>query len=145
MQGDSESRLPEREGPDIWRLPPLVLVEMVRVRYAAPRRHVVKGKLVSHREGVEILVRTEEPIPIRALSPALFIGDEQVVENEAMGPSDYRFFVPDEKRLKAGAPIRLGWVDTPPAAAKKGREKGFRYKPPTREVTELSLRLRREN
>lgn len=143
MQGDSESRLPRREDPDLWRLPLLELVEVVRVRYIRPRRHMVKGKLIERGEGVEILIHTEAPIPVRALSPALFIGDEQVAENESIGSSDYRFFVLDEQKLEPGAPVRLGWVGFPPPPAKGKKRPAFRYERPTREVTELSLRLRR--
>ena len=144
MQGDSESRLPRRDEPDIWHLPLLEFVEVVQVHYLQPRKHMVKGELIERDEGVEILIHTETPIPIRALSPALFIGDEQVSENEVMGPSDYRFFVLDGKRLKPGAAIRLGWVGRPPPTAKQGRrEQEFRYEQPTRDVTEMSLRLRR--
>lgn len=145
MHGDSESRLPRREEPDRWRLPSIDYLEVVRVRYARPRRHMVRGETVSLSEGVEILVHTDAPIPIRALSPALFIGDRQIAENETMGPNDYRFFVLDEKQLKPGAPILLGWVGTPPSSTTgdKPDDRTFRYERPTKTLSEISLNLKR--
>ena len=70
-------------------------------------------------------------IPIRALSPALYIGSVQVAENETVNANLYRFFAMDEAVLKIGAPIRLGWVGHPPP---KGKAK-FHYETPKDSVS----------
>lgn len=138
MHGDSESQLPRRKDPNLWRLPLIESFEAVRVRYKQPRKHMVRGELIILDEGVELRIHTDAPIPIRALSPALFVGDEQVVENEITGPNDYRFFVLNEEKLKPGAPVRLGWVAAmqPPLAKEAREEEVFRYQRPTRDVIE---------
>jgi hypothetical protein len=97
-------------------LPAVLSVEASRVRYDPPRRYYVGKELREIREGVEILVRTAEPLPVRAISPALFIGDTIVGDYEVAGPSLYRFFLFDLARVTLGAPIALGWPFAPRVA-----------------------------
>jgi hypothetical protein len=126
MQSDSESHIPPAEQPDLWTLPDITSVTISRVHYRTPRRHVVTGQVITLDEQVEILVRTDGMIPIRALSPALYIGATEVVENEQVEPDLYRFYLmgtPPEP----GEPIALGWVGHPPTQ----RESYFQYEQPT--------------
>ena len=113
MQSDSESRLPARPLPDLWALPEIESLKIERVRYRHARKHVVEGEVVESVEGIEIVVQTQGAIPIRALSPALHVGDAELAENEQVDGTTYRFFVLDEKALRVGAPITLGWVGHP--------------------------------
>src|ERR1700736_1359410 len=76
-------------------LPAVLSVEASRVRYDPPRRYYVGKELRETREGVQILVRTAEPLPVGAISPALFIGDAIVADYEVAGPRLYRFFLFD--------------------------------------------------
>jgi hypothetical protein len=126
MQSDSESRVPQPSQRDLWGLPKIKALKVERVRYRKARKHVVKGKVVELNQGVEIIVQTDGEIPMRALSPALYVGSTEIAENERIDPTSYRFFALDEEALKAGAPITLGWVGHP---APKSRSK-FRYQPP---------------
>ena len=126
MQGDSESRLPPPTRRDLWALPEIEALKIERVRYRDARKHVVAGKVVELSEGIEIVVQTDGEIPMRALSPALYIGSTELAENERVSPTSYRFFVLDEKALQAGAAITLGWVGHP--ASKTGSK--FRYEAP---------------
>ena len=71
--------------PDPWYLPEIVSIEAVRVHFRKPVPHAVGLKRTETREAVELRVRTVEEFPVRALSPALFIGD--VVVNE-YSPAD---------------------------------------------------------
>jgi hypothetical protein len=131
MTSDSESRLPKPPHHDLWELPNIASVKIERVRYRTPRRHILRGEAVEFREGIEILVETDGDIPIRALSPALRVGAAELVENEQVAERRYRFFVFDEKQLREGAPISLGWVG---ARAKRGPTK-FKYSAPQAEIT----------
>jgi hypothetical protein len=126
MQGDSSSHPRKPPSRDLWKLPRIEKVTIQRVRYQPPRKHVIGGRVVEFAEGVEILVQTDGEIPVRALSPALNVGDAEVVENERAAEGAYRFFVLDEEALDEGAPISLGWVGVP---KKRGKAK-FRYRAP---------------
>lgn|SRR5450432_997369 len=128
MQNDSGSRLPGIPHRDLWKLPKIIRIKIERVRYPKPRKHVVGGRVLEVREGVEILVETAEEIPVRALSAALHVGGVEIAENEQLAPGKYRFFVLDESDLKEGAPISLGWVGA--AVASKPARAKFRYKSP---------------
>lgn len=128
MQGDSESRLQTAPRRDLWALPNIETLTIERVQYRPARKHVVAGKVVEFSEGIEIVVQTDGEIPIRALSPALYVGDAELAENERVSATSYRFFVLDEDALRVGAPITLGWIGLRPP---EGRSK-FRYDvPPT--------------
>ena len=131
MQSDSESKLPAGPLLDLWALPEIESLKIERVRYGQPRKHLVAGELVEFVEGVEILVQTQAGIPIRALSPALHVGDTELAENEQVEARTYRFFVLDEKALRAGAPITLGWVGHPAPKAKTR----YRFELPGSNVT----------
>jgi hypothetical protein len=131
MTGDSESQLPQPPRHDLWELPNIKSVKIERVRYRTPRRHTVRGELVEFREGVELLIETDGDIPVRALSPALRVGSAELAENEQVQKGQYRFFVLDEKQMREGAPISLGWAGTP---AKRGPTK-FKYSAPDGEIT----------
>jgi hypothetical protein len=131
MPSDSESRIPGPPGRDLWHLPKIVKLTIERVRYSKPRRHVVAGRVIEFTEGVEILIRTNAEIPVRALSPALFIGRVEVAENEQVAETEYRFFVLDQERLVDGAAIGFGWAGT----AGRHSRTGFRYRKPSRTKT----------
>jgi len=131
MQSDSQSKLPARPSPDLWALPEIESLKIERVRYRRPRKHLVAGELVEFAEGVEIVVQTQGDIPIRALSPALHVGDAELAENEQVEARTYRFFALDEKALRKGAPITLGWVGHP---APKSKTR-YRFELPRSEVT----------
>jgi len=131
MQGDSESRLQTAPRRDLWALPNIETLTIERVQYRPARKHVVAGKVVEFSEGIEIVVQTDGEIPMRALSPALYIGSTELAENERVTATSYRFFVLDKKALQAGAPISLGWVGHP---APKTRSK-FRYQAPPPRAT----------
>lgn len=131
MTGDQGVHVPESEQPDLWALPAIESLSIERVGYREARRHVVSGKVVERSESVEITIQTTGEIPIRALSPALYVGNAEVVENEQLDTTSYRFFVIDEGALKDGAPIQLGWVGHPPRRARTR----FRYQRPGDRVT----------
>lgn len=138
MTNDASTPKDRRDEPDLWALPKLTRVRSVRVRYLRPRRRLLEGKPVEVSEGVELQVQTDGEIPIRALSPALFIGDAEVAENRTdPDGTTHRFLVDDEAKLADGAEITLGWVGHPPAGGSRTAAKAkFRYSAPTETIDE---------
>lgn len=129
--GDSGGRLPDKPSRDLWALPAIKAVSIERVRYKNPRKHPVGGQLVTIEEAIEITIETDGEIPVRALSPALNVGQAQMVENEPVGTRGLRFFVTDGQALRDGAPISLSWVGQP---AQGGKAK-FHYRAPAESTT----------
>jgi hypothetical protein len=127
MPSDAGTSAPRPSPSDLWRLPRIVKLRIERVRYTRPRRHVQAGRIVEIPEGVEIFVETAAEVPIRALSPALYIGTTEVAENERVGERQYRFFVLDESSLGDGSPIALGWAGVPGRRVRTS----FRYRAPS--------------
>ena len=126
MQSDSASKLPDAPRRELWQLPQIESLRIERVHYIEPRRRTIAGQLTSIREAIEFIVITAGQIPIRALSPALFVGKSEVAENETLGPNEYRFVAFEGQSLAAGAAIQLGWVGHPPQQSKVR----FRYQSP---------------
>jgi hypothetical protein len=83
------------------------------VRFSKPKLHYVGPRPALAAEAVEILVQTDGPFLVRALSPAIFVGEVAVVEYEIVRPNFYRFLAYDTAALQEGAPISLGWPQLP--------------------------------
>jgi hypothetical protein len=64
---------------------------------------------------VEFLVETDAPIPVRALSPVLYVGDVPVTEVLVDDDTHYRFVALQPRSLRPGAPVTLGWSGEPPS------------------------------
>ncbi|HEX9277464.1 MAG TPA: hypothetical protein VGA51_13825 [Casimicrobiaceae bacterium] len=133
MQGDSELRPQAPPRRNLWALPKITRISIERRQYRPARKHAVTGKIVERTEGIEIVVQTDGAIPVRALSPALYVGSVEIAENEQVDATTYRFFVGDERALRAGAPIVLGWVGHAPSRTRSN----LRYEPPP-EVTDTT-------
>jgi hypothetical protein len=112
MSADSSYRISEGPRPE-WDLPDILDIKIQRIQYEPPQHRNFKSSLSDYRESVEFLVRTNGPIPARALSPALFIGDIRVIENQQVGENLYRFLAFEPQRLEPGLPIGWGWLNTP--------------------------------
>jgi hypothetical protein len=110
MEADKGSRQPASHEVDLRRLPEIISVETVLVHYGKPRPYVDGTRLIQTREGLEVSVKTTQELPIRALSPVLFVGDVPLTEGERIGENLYRFYYPESQRLKEGEPIFLGWT-----------------------------------
>ena len=110
MRGDRREPL-EPENP--LGLPGVTGVEVSRVKFDPPRRFYSRGLPVEHKQAVQLLVRTTGPLPLRDLTPVIFIGDVQVNEYEQVGPNLYRFLVYNLEKLRPGAQIALGWPFAP--------------------------------
>ncbi len=107
------------------RLPEVVGVESRRVRYATPRVYFAGREQREAREAVEIQVQTAGPLPVRDLSPVLFVGEVPLGEYEPAGRHLYTFFAYEPGRLQEGAPVALGWT----YASHRKIPTRFRYQP----------------
>lgn len=117
MTGDAPQlgQWPGGKEGDLWTLPDIVWVDTERVTYDPPRRRIAGGQILQVREGVEVTIQTDGPIPMRALAPQLHIGDVVMTESEPAGHLRYRFVDYEPDRLKEGESISLGWsmADSP--------------------------------
>jgi hypothetical protein len=127
MSTDSTKKEPkETKESDLWRIPKILSIEVLDAHFRSPMPYFIKSQQVDIGEAIEFLVRTSEDFPVRALSPALFVGDFVVMDVSRVSENLYRFFVPepDIKQLKLGAPISIGWAGV---KAKRVRTK-FRFR-----------------
>ena len=119
MTSDPGGRQADAPKPD-FRLPEVLDLRVQRVPFEPPRHRNFESALARFggQEVVEFLVQTATPIPIRALGPALYVGDVAVTEVTQLEPTTYRFVAFSPEALRAGAPITLGWSgqaeDQPP-------------------------------
>lgn len=112
----------------LWTLPRVVEVEFRAVTYPEPRTYYVGRERRQTSDAVEIMVRTAAPLPIRAISPVLFVGDRPIADYDTAEPNLYRFVAFDPRSLVAGAPVSLGWPGRP---ATSRIAIAARYRPPT--------------
>jgi hypothetical protein len=98
---------------DLWVLPRVMGVEFRPIRLEKPRAYYVGHERRETREMIEILLRTATPIPIRAISPVLYIGEVGVEDYEVAGHNEYRFLAFEPKALAANATVALGWPGRP--------------------------------
>jgi hypothetical protein len=117
MASDAGTPIGGAPRPD-WRLPEILDIKISRVPFK-PREHkFFRSALADFKEAVEFTVTLSGPVPIRALGPALFVGDVQVAEAEAVDERTYRFLWFHPEQLKSGAPIGWGWLDALPQERK---------------------------
>jgi hypothetical protein len=107
---------------NLSKLPDVVSLEIRRRHFDQPRRVTRKG--VDHfvSEAVEFEVRISEAFPVRALGPALWVGNEALTSADAEGLT-YHFFAFEPDKLKPNALISLGWSS--PSEGRK--ETGYRF------------------
>ncbi len=111
MTSDSGAR-ERRPRPD-HRLPRVVSIATRLVRFVPPERRNFASSLPRLERTVEFLVETDGPIPVRALSPVVYVGDVPVAEVAADDDTHYRFTAMEPERLEEGAPVTLGWSGEP--------------------------------
>jgi len=112
MTTDTSQPISQGPRPD-WRLPKIIDLYISRKNYEPRRLRNFNSEFSRHKEVLEFLVRTEGPIPVRALGPALFVSGIQVNECEEVAENTYRFIAFEWERLEAGAPISWGWINDP--------------------------------
>ena len=63
-----------------WLLPRVLEVEFRPVKYEAPRPYYVGRERRQTSDALEIMVRTSAPLPVRALSPVIYVGEVPVAD-----------------------------------------------------------------
>jgi hypothetical protein len=93
---------------NLSKLPDVVSLAIRPRHFDKPRRVTRKG--VDHfvSNAIEFEVRITEAFPIRALGPALWVGDEPLTSADVDGLT-YHFFAFEPDKLKPDALIALGW------------------------------------
>jgi hypothetical protein len=112
MTSDSSHKQGPKEGKDLWTLPKVVSLKVAHRQHRKPVLRFLQSKTLQVSEEVEFLVKTAGDFPIRALSPALYVGDVPITEMDRVKKNVYRFvaFGPSLGQLEAKAPISLGWA-----------------------------------
>jgi len=129
-QEPESGNLEEQSRPrsDPYAMPEILKLEITSARYQEPRPYYLGSDRLEAMTGVEFLIQTDGPIPIRALSPLLIVGEVTIDAYDEVGANRYRFVAFDVDNLKEGTPISLGWSKTTAV------ESGFRYEPGHDEV-----------
>jgi hypothetical protein len=96
-----------------WSLPRILEVAFRPVKHEVPRIYYVGRERRQTSETVEIMVRTAAPLPIRALSPVIYVGDVPVEDYEVAGRNLYKYLAFNPSALLPGAPVSLGWPGQP--------------------------------
>lgn len=127
MSTDAGQPAAPQKQPDPWHLPEILAVRVRPRRFDPPYRVTTAGVDREVREAIEVEIRVSEPFGIRALGPALWIGNVPltVAENEG---NVYRFFAFGPEVLKPNSPISVAWNS---AGAPRKRTR-HRYSPPSR-------------
>jgi hypothetical protein len=94
---------------DLWPLPRLVSIAARRVEYPQPKVYFVGTQRRETRRAVEFRVVTDTPLPVRAVTPVLRIGNTAVADYTTEGATSYKFVAYEPEGLEAGAAIRWGW------------------------------------
>jgi hypothetical protein len=120
MPSDQAPKIESAPAPS-WDLPE---IQSIKIRSAPFKPRALEHfdhPLAAVPEAVEIVVSLEAPVPIRALSPVLWVGDQLLTESEVLdkGGKKMRFWSLEPAKLQPGAPIRMLWMNEPPLAAPK--------------------------
>ena len=124
MSSDGGERLPDLPRPDLS-MPKVLDIQIRATKFEPPRLRNFASSLSSSDDAVEFIVKTDGPIPIRALGPVIYAGETAVTEVTEVGPNTYRFVAPTREGLRQDAPISLGWTGQRPRDAQSA---AFRYR-----------------
>jgi hypothetical protein len=124
---DSGSSLPDPPMVDLDKLPSVRRIEFRRVRYPTPHPVVVGTRVLELTEAGEVAVEFAQDPPVRALAPAVWVGDVQLTEFDRVAEGRYVFIAPEPDRLQRGATVQVGWAGTGTGerVATVGRFDGF--------------------
>jgi len=112
-----------------FQLPQIKDIKINQIPYTPPKLRYFKSSFSKYSKAIEFTVITDGPIPVRALSPALYVGKIPVIESEAIKENVYRFLAFETNELIDNEPIYFGWYGDPEELRTKTK---FRYKKPDR-------------
>lgn len=115
----------QRHVEDLSRLPDILSLQIRRRHFDRPRRVTLKGMDHVISDAIEFEVKVTEAFPVRALGPALWVGNEALTSADAEGLT-YHFFAFEPDKLKPNAPISLGWS----SASERRKQTPYRFTMP---------------
>jgi hypothetical protein len=129
MSIDTEAREPR--GPRIPRrfLPDIIGLTIERVPFEPPQHRFVESVYADYREALAFTIEIEGEFRLeQAVTPVLYVGDVEISHVERFGRGRYRFlaFEDEERQMRSGAPIALGW----PGQPREKRETPYRFQLP---------------
>lgn len=99
----------QNSNPGAFRLPPIKELSMKVVKFSPPKFEHLRSYLEKYKEALEITVITEAPIPARAATPVLYIGNKKVSYYvKGKRENEYLFYAFDWNKLPE-SPIGWGW------------------------------------
>jgi hypothetical protein len=105
--------------PEAFRLPAIKELSMKVVKFTPPKFEYLKSHLEKYREALEITIFTEAPIPARAATPVLYIGNAKVSYYTAgKRDNEYHFYAFEWKKMP-DSPIGWGWDNDKPEMIQK--------------------------
>lgn len=131
---DADDSRPEPRRPVLRpRLPLIRDISIDWVPYAAPKLRYVEPLRPDADAVLAIDLDLDGPMRVDTdATPALFVGDEMLVESVRLDDGRVRFyaFEPQADRLEPSAPILLGW---PGVGPQKGGREAFSFEMPDRQ------------
>lgn len=130
MPFDQTPPIQAERGPE-WEMPSIMDVQIRRARFTPRAPRHFDSPLAAVEDAVEITVTVDGAIPIRALSPVLWVGSQVLTESEAVGTDGrtLRFWAVDQARLRDGAAMSLAWMTDPPPTV-RDTDRRFTYRAP---------------
>lgn len=110
-----------------FQLPQIKDIKIKLIPYKPPKLRYFKSSFSKYSKAIEFTVLTDGPIPVRALSPVLYVGKIPVIEGGAIKENVYRFLAFETDKLKDNEPIYFGWHGDPEELRTKTK---FTYKKP---------------
>jgi len=100
--------------PEQFRLPKILSLKSEWVKFTPPKFKHLKSHLEKYKEALQITIVTDGPIPARAATPLLFIGEFKVdYYTPGKKENEYYFYFFEAKKLKGKTPVRWGWNNDP--------------------------------
>lgn len=129
MSSDEAPQIKTAQGPH-WELPEIQDVKIRSAQFKPRAPQHFNHPMAAVEDAVEIVVSLTSPMPIRAMSPMLWVGTQRLTESEAVDGEGkkLRFWSFNPEQLESGAPISMSWMNEQPAITRKKTR--FKYQQP---------------
>ncbi|HPH84017.1 MAG TPA: hypothetical protein PLC48_01110 [Ferruginibacter sp.] len=106
--------------PERFALPPIKTLKIKIVDFKAPDFKNIKSSLSGKKQAAEISIITDTPIPARAASPILYLGNNKTGYYKlGEKKNEYLFYAFDFEKISADEPIGWGWNNDLPENIQK--------------------------
>jgi hypothetical protein len=124
--GAAQPRDPRTSRPA---LPEILSLAVERVRVEPRKYKFVESVLADEREATAFTIEVKGTLRLDMnATPVLYVGEVELSACEQLGDGRYRFlaFAKEQKAMRAGAPISLGWPGHKPHPETRFRYEGVR-------------------